>query len=80
MKSLLLALAASATRFNRRTALTLLLSTLPVVGIVALPATGHAEEKSIKVGIISGEDEDVWKVVTAEAASRYRSSPPSSIA
>ena len=68
MKSLLLALAASATRFNRRTALTLLLSTLPVVGIVALPATGHAEEKSIKVGIISGEDEDVWKVVTAEAA------------
>ncbi|MGV3549464.1 MetQ/NlpA family lipoprotein [Rhizobium sp.] len=32
------------------------------------PSLGHAEDKSIKVGIMSGEDEDVWRVVVAEAA------------
>lgn len=68
MKSILLALAASTSRYSRRTALTLLLSAVPVVGMLVLPVSGHAEEKSIKVGIISGEDEDVWKVVVAEAA------------
>ena len=68
MKSILLALASSASRFNRRTALTLLLAAIPVVGVVALPSAGHAADKSIKVGIMSGEDEDVWKVVTSEAA------------
>ena len=33
-----------------------------------LPGQGQAQDKSIKVGIMSGEDEDVWRVVVAEAA------------
>ena len=37
----------------------------------AAPTPGFAEDKkTIKVGIISGEDEDVWRVVTQEAAKR----------
>jgi len=36
----------------------------------ASPQITHAEDKSIKVGIMSGEDEDVWRVVTAEAAKK----------
>lgn len=48
------------------------LSTL-AASAIALLALGpaslvHAEDKSIKVGIMSGEDEDVWRVVVAEAA------------
>nr|WP_244639338.1 MetQ/NlpA family lipoprotein [Aureimonas endophytica] len=44
--------------------------------VAALPLAGlglsaaQAETKSIKVGIMSGEDEDVWRVVTAEAAKK----------
>jgi D-methionine transport system substrate-binding protein len=68
MKTTLRHLASAATRLNRRTALTLLLSAAPLLSVMALPAPGHAEEKTIKVGIMAGEDEDVWKVVTAEAA------------
>lgn len=68
MKTTLLTIATAATRFNRRTALTLLLSTAPLLGIMALPAPGHAADKTLKVGIMAGEDEDVWKVVAAEAA------------
>lgn len=40
-------------------------STLPV----AAPAFAQ-EKKDLKVGIISGEDEDVWRVVVAEAAKK----------
>lgn len=36
----------------------------------AQPALTHAADKSIKVGIMSGEDEDVWRAVTAEAAKK----------
>ena len=68
MKTTLRHLASAATRLNRRTALTLLLSAAPLLSVMALPTPGHAAEKTIKVGIIAGEDEDVWKVVTAEAA------------
>ncbi|MBB4008257.1 MetQ/NlpA family lipoprotein [Allorhizobium taibaishanense] len=32
--------------------------------------TAQAADKTIKVGIISGEDEDVWRAVTAEAAKK----------
>ncbi|MER8972792.1 MULTISPECIES: MetQ/NlpA family lipoprotein [unclassified Mesorhizobium] len=41
------------------------------VGIVGLAAPSFAEDKTaVKVGIMSGEDEDVWRVVTAQAAER----------
>lgn len=42
------------------------------IALLALgsPSPGHAEDKSIKVGIMSGEDEDVWRVVVAEAAKK----------
>ncbi|MET3578928.1 D-methionine transport system substrate-binding protein [Mesorhizobium robiniae] len=38
---------------------------------MAAPGSAFAEDKkAIKVGIISGEDEDVWRVVTAQAAEK----------
>ena len=43
-----------------------------IAGAIAgfsVPAA-HAADKTIKVGIISGEDEDVWRTVTAEAAKK----------
>ncbi|MER8595076.1 MetQ/NlpA family lipoprotein [Mesorhizobium sp. M1182] len=41
------------------------------VAIVGLAAPSLAEDKTaVKVGIMSGEDEDVWRVVTAQAAER----------
>lgn len=42
------------------------------IALLALgtPSLGYAEDKSIKVGIMSGEDEDVWRVVVAEAAKK----------
>jgi len=42
-------------------------STFALVAFTA-PVASFAEDKSIKVGIMSGEDEDVWRVVTTEAA------------
>ncbi|GAJ93983.1 MetQ/NlpA family lipoprotein [Agrobacterium sp. SHOUNA12C] len=54
-------------RFTRRTGLAALI--VAVVGLtVATPS--FAADKTIKVGIISGEDEDVWRVVTTEAAKK----------
>lgn len=35
------------------------------VGFAAVP--GHAEDRTVKVGIMGGEDEDVWKVVAEQA-------------
>ncbi|HEY0124806.1 MAG TPA: MetQ/NlpA family lipoprotein [Rhizobium sp.] len=57
-------------RFSRRTGLAALIaSAVAVVGLtVATPS--FAADKTIKVGIISGEDEDVWRVVTTEAAKK----------
>ncbi|WP_062015483.1 MetQ/NlpA family ABC transporter substrate-binding protein [Aureimonas sp. AU4] len=55
----------SASGLSRRLVLTLLLAAAP---LAALPGGAMAETKSIKVGIMSGEDEDVWRVVAAEAA------------
>ncbi|HEX8047146.1 MetQ/NlpA family lipoprotein [Rhizobium sp.] len=57
-------------RFSRRTGLVALIaSAVAVVGLtVATPS--FAADKTIKVGIISGEDEDVWRVVTTEAAKK----------
>lgn len=54
---------------SRRAGLAVLLAS--AVAIVSLAAPSFAEDKTaIKVGIMSGEDEDVWRVVTAQAAER----------
>lgn len=56
---------------GRRAALARLVASAVVLGTVAslTPAISQ-EKKEIKVGIISGEDEDVWRVVVAEGAKR----------
>lgn len=57
--------------FTRRTALAALAAAAVAVSTLSIPTSGLAEEKKeLKVGIISGEDEDVWRVVTAEAAKK----------
>lgn len=54
---------------SRRAGLAVLLAS--AVAIVSLAAPSFAEDKTaVKVGIMSGEDEDVWRVVTAQAAER----------
>ncbi|TKB87482.1 MAG: metal ABC transporter substrate-binding protein, partial [Mesorhizobium sp.] len=54
---------------NRRAGLAVLFAS--AVAIVGLAAPSFAEDKrAVKVGIMSGEDEDVWRVVTAQAAER----------
>src|SRR4051794_13281722 len=48
----------------------LIASAIALVGIAA-PVPGFAEgKKAIKVGIMSGEDEDVWRVVAQEGEKR----------
>lgn len=53
---------------RRRTALaaTLAFTVVSLTGVTPL----QAQEKSIKVGIMSGEDEDVWRAVIPEAAKK----------
>lgn len=54
---------------SRRTAFAALLASVVTVISFTVPHQALAEDKTaIKVGIISGEDEDVWRVVKAEAA------------
>jgi D-methionine transport system substrate-binding protein len=53
---------------SRRAVLTALAVSAAAIAGLAVPSASFAEDKAIKVGIISGEDEDVWRVVTAEAA------------
>ncbi|MEI8698213.1 MetQ/NlpA family lipoprotein [Mesorhizobium sp. ISC15] len=56
---------------NRRTSLALLFASAVAIAGLATPSSAIAEDKkAIKVGIISGEDEDVWRVVTAQAADK----------
>ncbi|CAN7334849.1 MetQ/NlpA family lipoprotein [Rhizobium sp. LjRoot254] len=55
--------------FTRRGFSALAASAFAVLAFAA-PAVTHAEDKSIKVGIMSGEDEDVWRVVVSEAAKK----------
>jgi len=55
--------------FTRRGFSALAASAIAVLALGS-PSLGHAEDKSIKVGIMSGEDEDVWRVVVAEAAKK----------
>ncbi|MBW9052714.1 MetQ/NlpA family lipoprotein [Rhizobium mesosinicum] len=54
---------------SRRAALAVAASAAALIAFAA-PAPSFAEDKSIKVGIMSGEDEDVWRVVTSEAAKK----------
>jgi D-methionine transport system substrate-binding protein len=51
---------------TRRIGLSALLATAVASFVAPLPS--FAEDKAIKVGIISGEDEDVWRAVTEEGA------------
>jgi D-methionine transport system substrate-binding protein len=55
-------------RFKRRTGLAAIAASAVALFSLTLPAASHAEDKTIKVGIMSGEAEDVWRVVKAEAA------------
>lgn len=57
--------------FSRRATLLALATTLTAASVLSFSAPAFAEDKKeLKVGIISGEDEDVWRVVTAEAAKK----------
>lgn len=56
---------------SRRVALAALLaSAVTLVGLTAPTPSFAEDKKAIKVGIISGEDEDVWRVVVAQAAEK----------
>ncbi|GAA3071976.1 MetQ/NlpA family lipoprotein [Rhizobium viscosum] len=59
----------NAISLSRRAALAVAASAAALISFAA-PAPSFAEDKSIKVGIMSGEDEDVWRVVTSEAAKK----------
>ena len=60
-----------ALRLSRRAGLAAILaSAVAVFGLTATATPSFAADKTIKVGIISGEDEDVWRVVTTEAAKK----------
>lgn len=51
-----------------RRSLLALMAAVSTLSVALQPGTVQAEDKTVKVGIISGEDEDIWKVVTTEAA------------
>jgi D-methionine transport system substrate-binding protein len=55
---------------SRRAALAAFIASGAAFLTFAAPSPSFAEDKSIKVGIMSGEDEDVWRVVVAEAAKK----------
>ncbi|MBB3350207.1 MetQ/NlpA family lipoprotein [Rhizobium lentis] len=56
--------------FSRRAALAAAAVSAAALLVFAAPAPSFADDKSIKVGIMAGEDEDVWRVVTSEAAKK----------
>lgn len=45
-------------------------STVLLAGMATLSPAGAEDKTTVKVGIMSGEDEDVWRVVVAEGAKR----------
>lgn len=53
---------------SRRTVLGMLAASVAVVAMGGLGTSGAMAAESVKVGIMAGEDEEVWKVVAAEAA------------
>jgi D-methionine transport system substrate-binding protein len=59
------------TAFTRRAGLALVASAAVFAVVSAAPVAASAQDKKeVKVGIMSGEDEDVWRVVVAEAAKK----------
>lgn len=54
--------------FSRRAAFAVLAAAVAVTALSVSAPSFAEDKKELKVGIISGEDEDVWRVVTAEAA------------
>ncbi|MFD1326374.1 MetQ/NlpA family ABC transporter substrate-binding protein [Mycoplana ramosa] len=58
-------------RVTRRGGLAALLAATVATFASTMPGAAQAEDKTtVKVGIMSGEDEDVWRVVVAEAAKK----------
>ena len=55
---------------SRRAALAAVAVSAAALFALAAPAPSFAEDKSIKVGIMAGETEDVWRVVASEAAKK----------
>ncbi|WLS10373.1 MetQ/NlpA family lipoprotein (plasmid) [Shinella sumterensis] len=55
---------------SRRTFLAALAATAFTIAALPSSPVSAEDKKVLKVGIISGEDEDVWRVVTAEAAKK----------
>lgn len=53
---------------NKRKLLATLLGTLTLSVTFAAAPLAHAANQTVRVGIMSGEDEDVWRVVAANAA------------
>ncbi|CAN7402905.1 MetQ/NlpA family lipoprotein [Mesorhizobium amorphae] len=59
------------TSVTRRAGLAALLASALAIVALAAPTRSFAEDKkAIKVGIISGEEEDVWRVVVTQAAEK----------
>ncbi|MBB3526366.1 MetQ/NlpA family lipoprotein [Rhizobium sp. BK456] len=55
---------------SRRAALAAVAVSAATLFAFAAPAPSFAADKSIKVGIMTGEEEDIWRVVTTEAAKK----------
>ncbi|MBB4293581.1 D-methionine transport system substrate-binding protein [Rhizobium leguminosarum] len=55
---------------SRRAALAAVAVSAATLFAFAAPAPSFAEDKSIKVGIMAGEEEDIWRVVASEAAKK----------
>ena len=68
MKSAL-TLLTTTSRLTRRASMAAILGAVVTMCAFA-PAPVKAEDKTLKVGIMSGEDEDVWRVVAQEAAKK----------
>ena len=55
---------------SRRAALAAIAVSAAAVFSFAAPAPSFAEDKTIKVGIMGGEDEDIWRVVASRRPKR----------
>lgn len=65
----LLDIASVKTLISRRIGMKMLLLSAVAMSVAfAAPLSASAENKTLKVGIMGGEDEDVWKVVAEQAA------------
>lgn len=55
---------------TRRAGLAALFASVIALAGLAAPLAAQAQDKTVRVGIMSGEDEDVWRVVTEQAAAK----------